>query len=176
MTTVRSQKSLASFLLWRSSRPEDVVALADGGQRPRRVVRVGAEEQVDAGAPYLFPLAELVELGARRDQHLAGPAADLGEEDAGGLAVGEEDADGLAVHSRLPALMTRLNAYVQAVGLGHNVLFARVTTPGALPLRRHAPLVVFEAGSCEADLALLLWAQWPAEPSSLDALTLLAIA
>ena len=77
---------------------EDVVALADVGQRPRRVVRVGTDEQVDAGAPDLLPLAELVELGARRDQHLAGPVADLGEEDAGGLAVGEEDADGLAVH------------------------------------------------------------------------------
>jgi len=45
---------------------EDVVALADGGQRPRRVVRVGADQQVDAGAPYLLPLAELVELGAWR--------------------------------------------------------------------------------------------------------------
>ena len=77
---------------------EDVVALADGGHRPRRVVWVGAEEQVDAGASYLLPLAELVELGARRNQHLAGPVADLGEEDAGGLAVGEEDADGLAGH------------------------------------------------------------------------------
>jgi hypothetical protein len=73
MTAVRSQKSLASFLLWRSSRPEDVVALADGGQRPRGVVWVGADQQVDAGAPYLLPLAELVELGARSDQHLAGP-------------------------------------------------------------------------------------------------------
>src|SRR5665647_3503455 len=81
---------------------EDVVALADVGQRPRRVVRVGADEQVDASAPYLLPLAELVELGARRDQHLAGPVADLGEEDAGGLAVGEEDADGLAVHLAAP--------------------------------------------------------------------------
>src|SRR5665648_447559 len=50
---------------------EDVVALADVGQRPRRVVRVEADEQVDAGAPYLLPLAELVELGARCDQHLA---------------------------------------------------------------------------------------------------------
>lgn len=97
MTTVRSQRSLASSQLRRSSRPEDVVALADGGQRPRRVVRVGADEQVDAGAPDLLPLAELVELGARRDQHLAGPVADFGEEDAGGLAVGEVDADGLAV-------------------------------------------------------------------------------
>ena len=45
-----------------------------------------------------LPLAGLVELGARRDQHLAGPVADLGEEDAGGLAVGEEDMDGLAGH------------------------------------------------------------------------------
>ena len=75
---------------------EDVVALADVGQRPRRVVRVGADKQADAGAPHLLPLAELVELGTRRDQHLAGPVADLDEEDAGGLAVGEEDADGLA--------------------------------------------------------------------------------
>jgi len=29
---------------------EDVVALADVGQRPRRIVRVGTDEQVDAGA------------------------------------------------------------------------------------------------------------------------------
>jgi len=77
---------------------EDVVALADVSQRPRRVVRVGADEQVDAGAPDLLPLAELVELGARRDQHLAGLVADLGKKNAGGLAVGEEDADGLAGH------------------------------------------------------------------------------
>jgi hypothetical protein len=65
---------------------EDVVALADVGQRPRRVVRVGSDEQVDAGAPDVLPLAELIELGARCDQHLAGPVADLGEDDAGGLA------------------------------------------------------------------------------------------
>ena len=46
---------------------EDVVALAEGGQRPRPVVRVGADRQVDAGAQYLLPSAELVEQGARRD-------------------------------------------------------------------------------------------------------------
>jgi len=81
----------------RWGRTDDGVALTDVGQRPRRVVRVGSGEQVDAGAPDLLPLAELVELGARRDQHLAGPVADLGEEDAGGLAVGEKDAEGLPV-------------------------------------------------------------------------------
>ena len=86
---------------------EDVVALADVDQRPRRVVWVGADEQVDAGAPDLLPLAELVELEARRDQHLAGPVADLGEEDAGGLAVGEEDANGLAVHAPEPTARPR---------------------------------------------------------------------
>src|SRR5665647_2037373 len=84
---------------------EDVVALADVGQRPRRVVRVGADQQVDAGAPYLLPLSELVELGTRRGQHLAGPVADLGEEDAGGLAVGEEDAGGRTGHDTDPPFM-----------------------------------------------------------------------
>ena len=82
--------------------------------------------------PDLLPLAELVELGARRDQHLAGPVADLGEEDAGGFAVGEEDADGLAGHSRLPALMTRLIACAGAVRFCQNGLFVTVTTPGVL--------------------------------------------
>ena len=65
---------------------EDVVTLAYVGRRWRRLARGGSDEQVDAGAPGLLPLAELVELGARRDQHLAGPVADLGEEERGGLA------------------------------------------------------------------------------------------
>ena len=63
---MRSQKSLASFLLWRSSRPEDVVALAGGGQRPRRVVRVvrvGADERGDAGAPGISPILTGTEVG-----------------------------------------------------------------------------------------------------------------
>jgi hypothetical protein len=56
-----------------------------------------------------------------------------------------------SVHSLTSVSMTRLIAYAQAVGLGHKVRFVGVTTPGALPVRRHVPLVVVEAGSCEAD-------------------------
>lgn len=85
-----------------------VVALADVGQRPRRVVRVESDEQVGAGAPDILPLAELVELGARRDQHLAGPVADLGEEDAGGLAVGEEET---RTHSSSPPTVATPTAF-----------------------------------------------------------------
>ena len=53
-----------------------------------------------------------VELGKWRDQHIAGPFADLGKEDADGLTVGEEDAGGPAGYcqfqpiSRAVATMT----------------------------------------------------------------------
>jgi len=56
-----------------------------------------------------------------------------------------------SVHSLASVFMTRLIAYAQAVGLGHNERFVRVTTPGALPVRRHVPLVVVQAGNCETD-------------------------
>jgi len=65
---------------------ELIVPLAYVGRRSRRVVRVGSDEQADAGAPGLLSLAELVELGVRSDEHFAGPVADLGEEERGGLA------------------------------------------------------------------------------------------